>query len=88
MDIAIVLSLVKARLGISSAVRDEYLTSIIDGLIEELEKVQGIPLEPDNQCHIMFVVDYAVWRYQSRDETGSMPRHLQFRLHNLFVHEG
>lgn len=88
VDIAIALSLVKARLGITSTVRDEYLTAIINGLIKELEDVQGIPLEPDNQCHMMFVVDYAVWRYQSRDESGVMPRHLQFRLHNLFVHEG
>jgi hypothetical protein len=47
--------------------------------------------------HLMFVVDYSVWRYESVREPGnapagrvplSMPRHLQFRLHNLIVQAG
>ena len=33
----------------------------------------------------MFIVDYSTWRYQSRDEAKGMPRHLQFRLHNIFI---
>lgn len=88
MDIGTILMLVKARQGITSDVRDTYLTAIIEGIVKELESVQGITLDSANQCHLMFVVDYATWRYQSRDEMGGMPRHLQFRLHNLFVHDG
>ncbi len=88
MDASTVLDLVKARLGITTAVRDVYLTAIIAGVIDELEKEKGIQLDSGNAHHLMFVVDYATWRYQSRDESGAMPRHLQFRLHNLMIHAG
>lgn len=96
IDVALVLALVKARLGITSTVRDEYLTAIIDGIIAELEREKGLSLRPDNPYHLMFVVDFATWRYQSVAEPSqapgrtplAMPRHLQFRLHNLLISEG
>ena len=86
MDTSTVLDLVKARLGISSNVRDTYISAIIDGVIKELEDEKGIVLDGTNPYHLMFVVDYATWRYQNRDSEGAMPRHLQFRLHNLMIH--
>ncbi|MFN2746966.1 hypothetical protein ACINLE_17490 [Bacillus sp. z60-18] len=88
MDKSNVLQLVKARLGISTAVRDTYLTAIIDGVITELTDEKGITLQDDNANHLMFVVDYSTWRYQNKDNTGALPRHLQFRLHNLYIHNG
>lgn len=97
MDTSTVLDLVKARLGISSNVRDTYISAIIDGVIKELEDAQGLVLDDANPYHLMFVVDYVTWRYQSVREPGnapagsvplSMPRHLQFRLHNLIVQAG
>jgi len=88
MDVAQVLELVKARLGITTAVRDVYLTAIIFGVIDELEKEKGIQLDSGNAHHLMFVVDYATWRYQNRDTMEAMPRHLQFRLHNMIIHAG
>jgi hypothetical protein len=88
MDTATVLSLVKARLGISSEVRDTYLTAIIDGIVKELTDEKGLSLDGDNPYHLMFVVDFATWRYQNRDTMEAMPRHLQFRLHNLMIHAG
>ena len=88
MDVAQVLELVKARLGITTAVRDVYLTAIIEGIIKELTDEKGLALDGANPYHLMFVVDFATWRYQSRDESGAMPRHLQFRLHNLMIHAG
>lgn len=84
MDVNNVLSLVKARLGITSTVRDTYLTAIIEGVISELEDEKGLVLT-DSPYHLMFVVDYSTWRYQNRDSHDGMPRHLQFRLHNLFI---
>lgn len=77
------LQLVKARVGLSTKIRDEYLSKIIEGIIEELERVQGLSLDEDNSHHLMFVVDLADWRYSNRDEREGMPRHLQYRLHNL-----
>jgi hypothetical protein len=85
MDVTTVLDLVKARLGISGTVRDTYLTKIVEGVIAELETEKGVVLDETNANHLMFVVDYSTWRYTNRDSEGSMPRHLQFRMHNLIV---
>lgn len=86
MDVVTVLNLVKARIGLTSQVRDTYLAAIIEGVIAELEGEKGLVLDGASPYHLMFVVDFATWRYQSRDESGAMPRHLQFRLHNLMIH--
>jgi hypothetical protein len=86
MDTAVIVGLVKARLGISTTIRDTYLTAIADGVIKELEDEKGLVLDGANPYHQMFVVDYTTWRYQNRDSEGSIPRHLQFRMHNLFIH--
>lgn len=88
MDTATILDLVKARLGISTNVRDAYLNSIIESIITELEDEKGITLVADNANHLMFIVDYSSWRYQSRDSTGAMPEHLKWRLKNLYVSGG
>ena len=95
MDTNTILQLVKERLGITTVVRDTYLTAIINGIIKELEDAQGLVLDDANPYHLMFVVDYATWRYQSVIEPSHipgrlplpMPRHLQFRLHNLIVEQ-
>lgn len=82
------------RLGISSIVRDEYLTAIIKSVLSELKEIKDIEINFKSDAEKMFVVDYAVWRYQSKDginnnqtatETGGMPRHIQLRLYSLFV---
>lgn len=83
-----IIELVKARLGISTSVRDDYLQAIIDGVKSELTEIQGLVLDDTNPHHMMFIVDFATWRYQNKDESGAMPRHLQFRLHNLIVSSG
>lgn len=88
MDVSQIVALVKERLGIRSAVRDTYLTAITESVVTELEDEKGLKLDADNSYHLLFCVDYATWRYQSRDDAGAMPRHLQFRLHNLMIHVG
>lgn len=94
MNVLTVLDLVKARLGISTNIRDNYIKAIIEGIIKELEDEKGLALDDANPYHLMFVVDYSTWRYQSVNATEvtstskvlPMPRHLQFRLHNLMIH--
>ena len=88
MESTTVLALVKARLGISTTVRDTYLTAIVNSVITELTDEKGLTLEDANPYHLMFVVDYSSWRYESKSEPGEMPRHLQFRMHNLMIHNG
>lgn len=87
------LELTKARLGISTPIRDTLLRANIRAILDELKNEQGLKLKADSSAHLMFIVDYATWRYQSVNDTQttsasrplSMPRHLQFRLHNLIV---
>jgi len=81
------LNLVKARLGISTTARDAYLTAIIEGVVSELTQIQGIALNENIPSHLMFVADYAEFRYSNR-EHPAMPRMLQFRLHNLMISGG
>lgn len=88
MDKTIILELMKARIGINGNFRDAYLTAIIEGVLEELEDEKGIKLVAGNMNHTMFAVDYATWRYQNRDGTDGLPKNLEFRLRNLFIHNG
>ena len=82
-----ILAIVKARLGITSTVRDLYITAIINGIIDELQTVQGIVINETSQAHLMFVADYVEYRYSNKDNP-IFPRHLQFRLHNLIMSGG
>lgn len=96
MDVEQIVGLVKERMGIRTAVRDSYITAIVNGVLTELQEQHKLNLDPSNMYHVMFCVDYVTWRYQSASNsetsfTGqpmSMPRHLQFRLHNLLIHMG
>src|SRR5699024_5043093 len=87
------LELTKARLGISTTIRDALLLNAVESVVEELEKEKEIELDYESALHLDFVKDYATWRYQSvgnvnttfTTHTLAMPRHLQFRLHNLSI---
>lgn len=88
MQTEIILQIVKDKLGIRTNIRDSYLTAIIGGVVRELESEKGLVLDSADPYHLLFVVDYACWRYESKDESGAMPRHLQYRLHNFMLHNG
>ena len=79
-----ILNLVKAILGYRTNVRDELLLRIIDSVVDELEKVKGVPFDFDNNEIVMYVVDMVVFRYQNLGG-GTMPRNLEYRLRNLIV---
>ncbi|WP_125582958.1 phage gp6-like head-tail connector protein [Lacticaseibacillus suibinensis] len=77
------LSLLKANLGITSDTRDPYLQSILASVETELNASGVTVLDEDNPA-IMLQIDYAAWRFRNRGE-GTMPRNIQYRLHNLMV---
>ena len=87
------LELTKARLGISTTIRDSLLLNAVKSVVEELEDEKGLTLNYEGALHLDFVKDYATWRYQSVGSTETiftnntlpMPRHLQYRLHNLII---
>ncbi|PPA71911.1 hypothetical protein [Jeotgalibacillus proteolyticus] len=80
----VVLPLIKQRIGIRSDIRDTYIESIIAGVESEMKK-KGILVNKEDQSHIMFIVDFSTWRYQNRDTMGDTPRHLQYRLKELYL---
>ncbi|ATC60424.1 hypothetical protein [Pseudolactococcus raffinolactis] len=82
-----ILSLVKATLGYKSSVRDELLKAIVKSVIDELEIQKRITLKYDNAEHLMFIVDYACFRYENKG-AGTLPRNLEYRLRNLIVKFG
>lgn len=88
MDTDLILQLVKANLGMNTSLRDAYLTKLIEGIITELTEEKGIALDGSNSYHLMFIVDYAVWRFLSKDSDAGMPEHLRYRLKNLYIHAG
>lgn len=51
-----ILELLKVNLGIMTDKRNEYLLSIIDSVISELESEQGILIDNNDDLHIMFIV--------------------------------
>lgn len=81
-----ILDLVKARKGISSDVRDNLMTAIIEGNISELEKVNGITVEAERSDIKLLILDWTTWKYD-HPEDGRLPRSIQFRIHNLMVGE-
>ena len=82
-----ILNLVKATLGYKSSVRDELLKVIVKSVVDELEIQKRIKLDFENAEHLMFVVDYAVFRYENKGG-GTIPRNLEYRLRNLIIKFG
>ena len=82
-----ILGLVKATLGYKSSVRDELLKVIVKSVVDELEIQKRIKLDFENAEHLMFIVDYAVFRYENKG-AGTLPRNLEYRLRNLIVKYG
>lgn len=87
-QLQIALGLVKESVGLRSNNRDVFLHAIVEGVEKQLTEEQGISLDMDNPYHLMFLVDFSAWRYKNRDSAESIPRHLQFRLHNLIIKGG
>ena len=82
-----ILGLVKATLGYKSSVRDELLKVIVKSVVDELEIQKRIKLDFENAEHLMFIVDYAVFRYENKGG-GTIPRNLEYRLRNLIIKFG
>ncbi len=79
-----VLPLLRSRLGISAQSRDAVLKAVIGGIVAECENMHGIVLDAGRPDHILFVLDWATWKY-SHPEDGATPRSIQFRLKNLVI---
>lgn len=82
------LELLKARLGFLNppdAVQ-KRLELLIDATKKMLMDEKGIRVDLTNPLLVNFIVEYSAWMYESKGEKGSMPQHLRFALHNLYIH--
>ena len=79
------LSLTKQRLGIMSDVRNSYVEPRILASLFALLKDRNIALDLNNTNHMMLIVDYTVWEYQSVTNHNAMPAHIRYRLNDLLV---
>lgn len=79
------LEILKAKLGITMSTRDNLLLHLLLSIREELEKQKNIKLDDERFDHIDFLIDYAAYRYNSKDNQTEMPMHLRYRLHNLLI---
>lgn len=80
------LELTKAKLGITSSARDEYIGVLISSIYAEWENVNGIRLSASERASvdvIDLVADVAVFKYQNHG--GPLPSNLRLRLNNLYV---
>lgn len=72
----IILTLVKTRLNrVGITELDDHLRYRINAAIDKLT-ADGIHLEETDGDN-MFVADFVVWQYQSRDKPGNMPEWLR-----------
>lgn len=85
MDSAIILELVKIRLGRQDTALDGYLTARINAAIRELAD-GGIHIR-DNARDTMFVVDMVCWQYSNRDKPSAMPEWLRLARRDRFLQE-
>lgn len=91
-----IVAVTKSKLGITHSVRDTLLTHIAKGVVDELKHDHSITVTLDSSRLFMFAVDLSTWRYQSVDDaqtvftqpTLPMPRHLQYRLHQIVTMSG
>lgn len=86
---ALALTIVKQNLGLSSDVRDAYITSIIEGVVSELSRKgvedSGAGANYGNE-YLMFVADFSAWRYRAQGgSSGEYPRNLAYRLNSLLL---
>lgn len=76
------LELVKAKLGISSTVRDSVLTSIIGGVEKDFTDIFCL----DVSVYQDLASDIVVFRYKARGEDKSMPRNIHKRIREAQLH--
>ena len=82
-----ILEIVKVRVGISSNVRDDFINTLIQATIEQLEKSNGIVLDEQNIAHNVFLADFVAWRYDNQGN-DTMPNYLRIQFNELWNAQG
>lgn len=88
-DINTALLMVKTRLNrmAGDTSLDEYLIIRIQGAVEQLNRMMRFDLD-DSTADLLLLVDFTVWQYQNRDQSGAQPAWLRQRLRERFLRKG
>lgn len=88
-DVNTALLMVKTRLNRLSTDTslDDYLIQRIQGAQEELNRMMRADLD-DSTADLLLLVDFTVWQYQNRDQSGAQPAWLRQRLRERFLRKG
>lgn len=81
----LMLSGLKANLGITSAVYDERLVAYLDSAKQMIGR-EGVTLT-DSAEDTTLVIQYAAWMWQERDNGTGMPRMIRYALNNRIFSE-
>jgi len=84
MDRTELIEMVRARIGMTSTLRDVYIGRIVDAVIDELTNIKKIDLT-EEYTSFMLVVDITEWRYSNPQNTGDMPIHLKKRVNDMII---
>ena len=84
--IEIVLTMLRARLDEPPHELDEFLRSVIFGVMSDLEAV-GIHLQDSDAGDILFVTDMSAWKYSCRDKAEGMPEWLRLARRERYLRE-
>lgn len=80
------LALMKTRLNRmpQDMTLDDYFFTRLQAAAEELNRMFRADLD-DSTTDLMLLVDFAVWSYQNRDQSGAQPAWLRLRLRERFL---
>lgn len=72
---------VKTRLGISTTLKDEDLTLMINGVADDMVSRYGITINEEDFGIMNVIIDLSVFRYDQNND--GVPRHLDLRIKDL-----
>lgn len=80
------LALMKTRLNRmpQDTTLDDYFSARLQAAAEELNRMFQANLD-ESAADLLLLVDYAVWSYQNRDQSGAQPLWLRTRLRERFL---
>ena len=85
-DMSQALALMKTRLNRmpQDTTLDDYFSARLQAAAEELNRMFRADLD-DSMADLLLLVDFAVWSYQNRDQSGAQPQWLRLRLRERFL---
>lgn len=85
-DLTQALAMMKIRLNRmpEDTTLDDYFSARLQAAQQELNRMFQVDLD-ESMADLMLLVDFTVWSYQNRDQSGAQPLWLRQRLRERFL---